>query len=235
MRKGRNSHHIFVGLPKSLWTLLLRGIEAEVFKLKEEIIDRQPGKLVTTSLQGGCAGISWSSHTCSIHPPYIAPKPFLCLFHVTMQACLNLYHFKIRFSLSLQLSPSVRPSFNFWTLPAYSEPGVCPLLFHFSVTPLWNMNKSCSCKFCLQNFPKTGPFLSTHILKIVVWPVIVPHPHPLPWLNKSNLTLIRSCHCEDLFLSLLLWPCHLYVPLLVPSSVLPQTHAASFPFPFPDP
>lgn len=39
-------------------------------------------------------------------------------------------------------------------------------------------------------FTKTGPFLPTHILTATVWAVAV--PHPLPWLNKSNLTLIRS-------------------------------------------
>lgn len=64
------------------------------------------------------------------------------------------------------------------------------------------------------------------------------HIHlPFPGLTKAILTIIRSCCCEDLFLSLLFRPCHLslYIPLLAPSSVLHQTHAASFPFPFSDP
>jgi len=77
--------------------------------------------------------------------------------------------------------------------------------------------------FSMQNFSKTSPFLSTHILKIIAWAVVVPHPHPLPWLNSSYLTLIRSCCCEDRFLCLLFRPCRLslYVLVLAPSSKHP--------------
>lgn len=59
-------------------------------------------------------------------------KQFFYLFHITLQTCINLHHFKTRFSLSLQLVSSAISfspfSLSFLILlPTYSEPGVSSL------------------------------------------------------------------------------------------------------------